>query len=310
MSKKQNVDNYDEADQFLDSTMQSQLPDDGQPNLMPIKQGRNDDEDEEALDDSQEESDAGEETSSDDEAMAKAKAKVKSKKAVEEEDEEEGEQVEEEQEPVEEEETPPVAKGKSLPPSEIKIIAQSKLIKEQKAQLAAYREKEQKEKEAAQVSELTQKYRDRGYDDDVAADQAQKDVRLNRLEERQAVMDFKEEHEEALRRYPQARANIPDIMQKCKAAGLDPEVYIKVLYGSTEVESDKRAKDSIRNPAEGKSSDYQVANASRSGQKADIGVGLSPADRAAKAAFEESFREGKPMTNKEWIDRKKKYPGL
>lgn len=307
MSQKRNLENSEsETTSFLDNQLR-ELNGDETPELMPTKQGRDPDDEEDG--ETPESSEPNEDQVTDDEAMERAKAKAKSapqKKAKQDEQEEvddDQEEVEEGQE--EEEEAPP---AKHLPKSEVKIIKQRDTIKSLESENARLRTELQKREESEKTESLTEKYKAQGYDDDVAASMAQKDVRLDRIEARQAILDFKEQNEELLQRYPQARVNVAEIMQKAAAAQMTPEQVCIALYGA-ESQSDRRAKDSVRNPAKAKPSDYSVANANRSGQKTVLGTSYSTSDIENKSRLDSMRVEMglKPLTTEEWLERKKKY---
>jgi hypothetical protein len=288
-----------ESTAFLDSQADSLLGDE-MPEMMDVQAGRNaGDDDEDAEQDGSDEvpeaekDEAGEESTDSDDAA---------------------EPDEDDSAP---EETDVDADNGEAKPSKPKIVtSQSKEIaklvelkRENKVLAARLKEldaAEAKKQQEAQVATLTQQYIAKGYDEDVAADTATREVRMSSIEQKLERQDFREANEEIFTQYPQAKKDIDVIMKKCKAAEMTAEEVCRGLYG-IEPAADRRARESFTGSGKAKDSDFKVANANRTAAKPEGNVGLSPDQAAKKAYYERTFRDGKPMSNKEWLTKLKNY---
>lgn len=187
------------------------------------------------------------------------------------------------------------------------IVEQKRLIKRLAEENRELTLEKQRQKEAKQKEELIEKYKGQGYDEDTSNKYANDDLRLARLEERQAIADFRDDNDDILRRYPQAKADILTIMQKQqKNPDFSVEEICEKMY-KVGPDSDRRAIDSVRNRSQQQSpnraSDSRVAAASR--QAAPTSTILSRSDLAKKEVLD-SLRD-KPMSNKEYLERKNKF---
>jgi hypothetical protein len=191
---------------------------------------------------------------------------------------------------------------KKLPPSEIKVIN----LKKENAKLA--REKAELQKQISQrlidneKSELKQKYETMGYDEDTAEVYAQNEVRMKQLEERQALMDFKEENEEVFIKYPEAKKDISLIMKNSKLTGMSTEQICRGMYGTANnvPTRDSRAIDSFSRKAEDKTD--RASNAIKNANSQSE-VRLSPQEIKYKTLLEKKFNNGEKLSNEEF----KKY---
>jgi len=285
-----------ESTAFLDSQADNLLGDE-MPELMDTKAGRDpDDDDEEAEQDGSDEvpeaenDETGEESTDSDDAAEPDDESP---------DEEEADS-----------ETPPAPSSKKpVTPQSKETARLIELKRENKAMAARLKEldaAEAKKQQEAQVATLTQQYIAKGYDEDVAADSATRDVRLNSLESKLERQEFREANDEIFTQYPQAKKDIDVIMKKCKAAEMTAEEVCRGLYG-VEPAADRRARESFTGSGKAKDSDFKVANANRTAAKPEGNVGLSPDQAAKKAYYERTFRDGKPMSNKEWLTKLKNY---
>lgn len=296
MAKFTNLENADdEGTSLLDELSASFAGDDERPETVPVKQSRNDPDDEDETDDEED----GEEEP--DEQPTKAKAKAKPVK--EDTDSEEDDSTEEDNEASEPESATKPNKVNSK--EDAKIVAlkrENKRLAEQNRQLAA---EKQKQDDAKNRETLIAQYKEKGYDDDVAARNADSDVRMGRLETRLELQDFREENYEVLRQYPDAKADLQVIMQRVKATGMTAEEICRGMYGQPEPAADSRA----RAAAKGQSTrsveqDDTVSSAMR-GSARQESISLSLEQQAQKRFLENVT--GRKYSDKEFMSVSKKH---
>lgn len=227
-----------------------------------------------------------------------------------EEEEEDADEEEPDEEPDDEEDEseeppePPKKKHKKTP-AEIKLV---NLIKENKRLQKEKQEierKAQEKQQEQQTESLTAEYLSQGYDEDTAKKMARDDLRFNQLEERQAVLDFREENADVFSVYPEARTNAADIMRRANAANLTAEQICFALYGEPVNAKDQRAIQSAQGlPARKVDSTSKLSRASRQAT-IDSSESLSVRDKKFKRYLEKNFNDGKEMTVKEFLKYKK-----
>lgn len=193
-------------------------------------------------------------------------------------------------------------KGKrKLTPADIKVI---NLKKENQKLLQKQQELERQLQEKAQAREaesLQEQYVAQGYDEDTAKNMAANELRIKQIEQRQAVLDFRDTNEEVFDRYPEAKKNVADIMQKSKASGLTAEQICIALYGQSRVNPrEARASAAARGEPTRQVGTDRVSQASRSaGQQESIT--LTATQRREKQILERTFNKGQKMTNEEYL---------
>ena len=212
-------------------------------------------------------------------------------------------------EPEDEEEVPANKQKKPLPKAEAKLVALKRENQRLQQQLREKELADQKQHEAKQQSDLVTKYQSQGYDEDTATNMAERDIRINRIEDRQAVMDFREENFDVLRKYPLAKTEATKIMANCKATGLSVEQMCLAMYGTAEPASDRRAREAAMGiTSESKSAkDFSVSAATRTVGNNQSVTNLTRKDQENKRYLETTFRDGKPMSNKEYIAKKQQF---
>lgn len=143
-------------------------------------------------------------------------------------------QVEEAEEEIEE-------PHKTLSKEEKAILALKKQLKETK-QLLKAREDEDKQRESiARKTTLAATFKEKGYDDDTAELYA----KIELLDERSRIADFREENIDVLVKYPEAKKDIKWLMEMSDKAGLSVEQLCLAKYGNAEPKADRRARAAV-----------------------------------------------------------------
>ena len=219
-------------------------------------------------------------------------------------DDDDSSEDQDDEEPDDEEEAPPKkpATKKKLTPADIKVI---QLKKEQKKLLKEKQELERKmaakQNEKAET-DLVAKYVAQGFDEDTAKDKASMDIRLKNFEERQTLIDFREENYEVFAKYPKARAYAREIMQAANTGFMSVEEICRTKFGGRP-EREERANAAARGQSTREVADngQRVSRADRAGT-APTAEGLTAAQRKDKAQLERIFNNGKKMTVQEYLN--------
>lgn len=193
------------------------------------------------------------------------------------------------------EESSKAKKNGKLSKAEIKLIAlkrQNKELLQEKVKL------EQKFQENAITKEresIKQKLLDQNYDPDVAEKMAADEIRMRSLEEKQAILDFRDSNESLFAKYPQARSEATSIMRNSNATGMTPEQICRGLYGSPKPANDleQRAIDAVRGKIKPKQS--RTPNTEQS-SKAE----LTSRELQYKSILEKNFLDGEKMSIEEF----------
>ena len=208
----------------------------------------------------------------------------------------------------EDEPEPPVKKGKKkLTPAEIKVINLKK--ENQKLQQDKERlEQQMQDKRSAQEKEkLESDFVAQGYDEDTAKNMAANEVRIKQIEQRQAILDFRDNNEEVFDRYPEAKKNVADIMQKSTASGLTAEQICLALYGQGQAKPrEERAARAVRGESTRETGTDVVSEASRFGNRPEGESSLTAGQRKEKRMLERMFNNGDKMTDAEYLRHSKR----
>lgn len=210
---------------------------------------------------------------------------------------------EDESDDIEEEPVKSKKEGGKLTKAEIRLIA---LKKENKQLLKEKQELEGRIKEKSLASEketLKQKFIAEDYDEDVAEKMANDELRIRQLEERQALLDFRDENDSLFVKYPQAKADAKTIMHNMKATGMTAEQLCRGMYGTPKAanELERRASDGAKGNIPSKSARKPITQQSKQAE-------LTSRDLAYKARLEREFLGGDKMSTEEFqkfLTRKK-----
>jgi len=227
------------------------------------------------------------------------------------EDQEEDEEEDSEEEEIdesaqeEEQEEKPVVKTKQKSPAESKIVNLKKENQRLAKEKADLQKQLQDKQSASKLETLKTSYVEQGYDAETAAKYAKDDLRISQIEARQAALDFREQNEEVFARYPLAKANAQDIMQKATASGMTAEQICRGLYGKPELPAhEQRAREAAKGNSTRTVKDTpDTASASRNSGSLNRNDVLSPAEVKEKRALERMFNKGAELTVAEY----KKY---
>lgn len=218
-------------------------------------------------------------------------------------DTEEESETEETEEDDKQEEEPEVVetkpyKSKKLSPSEIKVInlkkENARLAKERQELLKQVEEKQTKAKKQSIVDE----YIEKGYDEDTANLYAEQNIKLEQIEEKQEILDFREEHAELFNTYPEAKQDIKSIIKNSKATGMTPEQICRGLYGD-EKDSEVRARNSVMGKPTRNITEDKATRAMSSGHNKKT-IQLSSKEIKMKRILEKKFNGGQQISNEEF----------
>lgn len=195
---------------------------------------------------------------------------------------------------------------KSLSKEESKIVAlkrqNQKLLEDFRALHAKLEESESTKKQSA----LKNQYIEQGLDEDHAERQAEKDLLLEKQIARLELLEFKDDNEDVLRKYPDSKKDIARIMANVKATGMTVEQVCRGLYGIEEPIREVRAKKAATGEIGEEESGSTVTSAQRASTSKQSAV-LSKKDLELKRDFESRWRDGEKMTNEEFVEIKRKY---
>lgn len=185
--------------------------------------------------------------------------------------------------------------GGKLSKEEMKIIAQKKEIKKLQKERDELRKKEQQKVLAKEKEQLKQKFISEDYDEDVAEKMANDELRIRQLEERQALLDFRDENETLFDKYPQAKVNAMKIMQSITATGMTAEQICRGLYGAPKPANDmeQRALDSAIDTEDTTPKKNPIVQQTES-------LSLSNKQLAYKRRLEREFLNNEKMSNQDF----------
>lgn len=211
------------------------------------------------------------------------------------EDTEEEDADEEETDDIEEEPVKSKKEGGKLSKAEIRLIElkkQNKQLQKDKQELEARVAEKAK---ASEKEALKQKFISEDYDEDVAEKMANDELRIRQLEERQAVLDFRDANDDLFAKYPQAKAQAQTIMQNIRATGMTAEQICRGLYGAPKAanEIEQRAIDSAKGNIASKSARKPIQSQTKQ-------VSLTAKELAHKARLEKAFLDGNKMSIEEY----------
>ena len=195
---------------------------------------------------------------------------------------------------------------KPLSKEESKIVA---LKRQNQKLLEDFRTLHSKLEEAESTkkqSTLKNQYIDQGLDEEHAERQAQKDILLEKQIARLELLEFKDDNEDVLRKYPDSKKDIARIMANVKATGMTVEQVCRGLYGIEEPVREVRAKKAATGEIGEEESGSTITSAQRASVTKQTAV-LSKRDLELKRDFESRWRDGEKMTNEEFAEIKKKY---
>ena len=207
---------------------------------------------------------------------------------------------------AEEEEPEPVKskkEGGKLTKAEIRLIA---LKKENKQLIKEKQELEGRIQEKSLATEketIKQKLIAEDYDEDVAEKMANDELRIRQLEERQALLDFRDENDSLFVKYPQAKTDAKTIMRNMQATGMTAEQLCRGMYGTAKAanELERRASEGAKGNIPSKSARKPITQQSKQAE-------LTSRDLAYKAKLEREFLGGDKMSTEEFqkfLTRKK-----
>ena len=191
-------------------------------------------------------------------------------------------------------------KGKKLSPQELKIIALKKEKQELERKLQEKNDSDANARLENERTSIKDKFIKEGWDEDSAKTMTETELRLKRIEEREAITDFKEENESVFARYPQAKTDILTIMKNSKLTGMTAEQICRGLYQETVPDADKRALDAAMGKSTRETTDTtRVSSALRSNSTPNANA-LTPSEQRYKRMLEIKFKDGSKMTDDEF----------
>lgn len=184
-----------------------------------------------------------------------------------------------------------------LSKAEIRLIAQKKQIKQLQREKQELEAKMQEKAIANEKEAIKQKFISEDYDEDVAEKMANDELRIRQLEERQAMLDFRDENEELFARYPQAKKEATRIMKSMQATGMTAEQICRGMYGTVKTanEAERRALDAVKGNIQ-----------SKQAKKSPSSIGTNTVDLTSqqlkhKAFIERNFLDGDKMSTQEYM---------
>jgi len=228
---------------------------------------------------------------------------------VEESDDESADDVDEDVETVDDEssdvdesddEDEAPAKPKHVPTKAEKAIIESKrankLLKDQLADA-------QRKLDALSVQEQAkakmQKYIDRGFDEEDAKEQSEREARLESYESKFAILEFKMDNPDVVRKYPDM--DIAKVKAVIATSGADAESVCKMLYGSKSSITDKAKAVAIEQAKKSKSSATGVVATSNSPKSSGEQPKLTAEEERVRAHIERVT--GRQISAKEYKEQ-------
>lgn len=185
-----------------------------------------------------------------------------------------------------------VQTGSTLSKEAKKIVALKKEIKQLRNQLGSTNPKD----------ELLEQFKSKGYDEDTAEIYATNEVRLNELQSKLELQEFKENNLAVISKYPKAINDIKWLMDASKSTGMTVEEICRGRYGNDILTKEQRNKDAVMNE-QGSSVNTSVSTALKNASiPAD--TNLTATDERQKEFFENLF--GEKLSVKDYLDLKER----
>lgn len=186
----------------------------------------------------------------------------------------------------------PVQQSGSLSKEAKKIVALKKEIKQLRNQLGATNPKD----------ELLEQFKSKGYDEDTAEIYATNEVRLNELQSKLELQEFKENNLAVINKYPKAINDIKWLMDASKSTGMTVEEICRGRYGNDILTKEQRNKDAVMNEQD--SSVNTSVSAALKNASSPSDTTLNSKDEKQKEFFENLF--GEKLSVKEYLDLKER----
>lgn len=186
----------------------------------------------------------------------------------------------------------PVQQSGSLSKEAKKIVALKKEIKQLRNQLGATNPKD----------ELLEQFKSKGYDEDTAEIYATNEVRLNELQSKLELQEFKENNLAVINKYPKAINDIKWLMDASKSTGMTVEEICRGRYGNDVLTKEQRNKDAVMNEQD--SSVNTSVSAALKNASSPSDTSLNSKDEKQKEFFENLF--GEKLSVKEYLDLKER----
>lgn len=186
----------------------------------------------------------------------------------------------------------PVQQGGSLSKEAKKIVALKKEIKQLRNQLGTTNPKD----------ELLEQFKSKGYDEDTAEIYATNEVRLNELQSKLELQEFKENNLAVINKYPKAMNDIKWLMDASKSTGMTVEEICRGRYGNDVLTKEQRNKDAVMNEQD--SSVNTSVSAALKNASSPSDTTLNSKDEKQKEFFENLF--GEKLSVKEYLDLKER----
>ena len=186
----------------------------------------------------------------------------------------------------------PVQQSGSLSKEAKKIVALKKEIKQLRNQLGATNPKD----------ELLEQFKSKGYDEDTAEIYATNEVRLNELQSKLELQEFKENNLAIINKYPKAMNDIKWLMDASKSTGMTVEEICRGRYGNDVLTKEQRNKDAVMNEQD--SSVNTSVSAALKNASSPSDTTLNSKDEKQKEFFENLF--GEKLSVKEYLDLKER----
>lgn len=186
----------------------------------------------------------------------------------------------------------PVQQSGSLSKEAKKIVALKKEIKQLRNQLGATNPKD----------ELLEQFKSKGYDEDTAEIYATNEVRLNELQSKLELQEFKENNLAVINKYPKAINDIKWLMDASKSTGMTVEEICRGRYGNDILTKEQRNKDAVMNEQD--SSVNTSVSAALKNASSPSDTSLNSKDEKQKEFFENLF--GEKLSVKEYLDLKER----
>lgn len=185
-----------------------------------------------------------------------------------------------------------VQTGSTLSKEAKKIVALKKEIKQLRNQLGSTNPKD----------ELLEQFKSKGYDEDTAEIYATNEVRLNELQSKLELQEFKENNLAVISKYPKAINDIKWLMDASKSTGMTVEEICRGRYGNDILTKEQRNKDAVMNE-QGSSVNTSVSTALKNASS-PADTNLTATDERQKEFFENLF--GEKLSVKDYLDLKER----
>lgn len=122
------------------------------------------------------------------------------------------------------------------------LIKQKQLNKHLKSKLDEIEQKDREQEQKNRRKALVDKYVEKGYDDEDAEAEADKQLENEAIRNTVKKLEFVTEHADVLAKYPQARKNVDKLLKLQKATGWSVEKICRVEYETKESAFDSKVK--------------------------------------------------------------------